>query len=179
MSEEPNSQTDIWVMDTSSILYIKHRIQVPKRKTHLGYLEDLVNKGHVVSPPKVLSELTNIERPDIFTAWAKLVKQKAARFGHCQHKMQEAMKEKAVSRCIEHLETSGKLDPADPWVIATALHLRDSEGYGVTVVTDERENYKNARSSLNIAAGAMGFPAINYETLLSRFDYWNDADQLP
>lgn len=164
----------LWVMDTSSILFIKHRIQPHHRGAHLGQLTQLVDDGLVVCPPKVASELVKVKRPDQFTAWAKSVKGKACRYGGCAEKMQEAMAERAVAQCIEHLETNGDTDPADPWVIAHALHLRDDLGIGVTVVTDERAKYKKARSSLNIAAGAFQFPAINYETMVARLAAWDD-----
>ena len=177
MSED-NSQSPIWVVDTSSILGIKDTILKAKRKAHLGYLTELIESDLVVLHPKVVAELVNIPNPDMYSAWAGKVKTKACRFGTCTEYMQQAMAEKAVSMCIDHLAVIGKMDPADPWVIATALRLRDDLGYPVTVVTDERQNYKKARSSLNIGAGAMGFPAINYETLMRRHSFWDDADLL-
>lgn len=169
----------IWVMDTSSILSIKHRIQPKYRPDHLTQLTKFINSDLVVCPPQVVKELTEVKKPDQYSAWAKNVKQKACRFGGCQHMMLTAMAERAVAQCIEHLESNGSNDPADPWVIAHALHLRDEKGLDVTVVTDERAKYKKARASLNIAAGALNFPAINYETMVAKLGTWDDAHLLP
>ena len=166
--------TRVWVVDTSSLLFIKRYL---KRESHRKYLNYLMTQSEwLYCPPQVIQELLAVGNEDVFTEWAKKNKATLARLGPCADKMREAMANKAVASCIDHRRKHNDRDPADPWVIATALKLRD-QGYWVTVVTNERDRYRGARASLNVAAGSMGFPAINMESLLrDTFRWWNESD---
>jgi hypothetical protein len=166
----------VWVVDTSSLKFIKRYVNGAAHAKYVNHLSAVIEQDLLYCPPHVIDELLAFKGEDVLTAWAKENRKKAARMGKCAEKMPEAMSNKAVANCIDHRSSKNDFDPADPWIIATALTLRSS-GKFVTVVTDERERYKGARASPNIAAGSMGFPAINMESYLrDHLAVWNDSD---
>ena len=113
------------MIDTSSIKFIKRYLLSASHKKYLGHISDRIGSDEVACPPHVISELKRFPTNDILKDWAREQGGKASRYGKCQEQMPFAMSNQAVARCIDHRVTSGDIDPADPWVIATALYLRD------------------------------------------------------
>ena len=171
----------IWVIDTSAILDIRRNI-LPAVNLQRVYrdLGSWVHRGALTYPPQVLGELqrgadaiakkrTGGDPPLI---WAKENETTACRFGLCLQGARLVLKR--VPNLIDPEKVSiGGVDDADPYVIATAVAIRE-EGHVVTIVTEDFITTPQ-KTALADAAGLFLVPTVRARTFLRDEEIWPGA----
>ena len=61
--------SSVWVVDTSSLLSIKHYLKHESHQKYLGYLTE--QSECLYCPPQVIKELLRGKDEDVFAQWAK------------------------------------------------------------------------------------------------------------
>ena len=169
----------MFVIDTCSLTAIKKTINPSKRKFVFDELEKLCIDGRLCYPPAVLDELSRgitDGRSDLPHKWAKDMKKTGCRFGSFEAELDEVMNDPVASLTSDPNQANESED-ADPFVLATALHLKRL-GHSPTVVTQE-SNKKIPLVALNTASGALEIPAINLYAFLVKLGIWSDDMKIP
>ena len=147
----------VWVVDTSSIIWIKSSIPRPQRAHVFQALTELVASGRLVFPSQVLKELkrdSGALPPDAACQWASSVEGTACVDGALDDvKAILAL----VPDILDPRKDSG-VDEADPYVIAVAMRLR-TDGRDARVVVQETKDTPT-KLSLNTACGMLGIPSV-------------------
>lgn len=154
---------DVWVIDTSSILEVRRRIEVAKQPDVYRKLGEFVERDRLYFPRAVLEELerqtANIAksgRRDLPYEWAKQHAEVATRHGTDHVALRHVL---AVDGVADLLDPDKKgVEVADPYVLALAHHL-NAHGRFARVITEDR---KNAGDKLSLAAacGLVGIPVV-------------------
>ena len=63
--------SSVWVVDTSSLLSIKHYLKHESHQKYLGYLTE--QSECLYCPPQVIKELLRGKDEDVFAQWAKKI----------------------------------------------------------------------------------------------------------
>jgi hypothetical protein len=166
----------IFVVDTSSLIWVKERIAVAHRAYVFSELSIQCDNDLLVFPPEVFKELENGTKNgkvDLPFMWAKTNKKNGTRFGRCYGHLETVMAHPIACKTPDPNQTAGP-DDADPHVLATALHVRDALGVPATVVTNEA-NKKPPQIPLHVAAGALQLPTLNMHALLIHCGVWDDT----
>jgi hypothetical protein len=168
----------IWVIDTSAILDIRRNIvSAVNLQRVYRELDSWVHRGALTYPPQVLGELQRgadtivKKRPggDPPLTWAKKNETTACRFGPCLEGARLVLNR--VSNLIDPDKVSiGGVDDADPYVIATAVTIRD-EGHVVTIVTEDFITTPH-KTALADAAGLFLVPTVRARTFLRDEEIW-------
>lgn len=165
---------EIYVIDTSSVINVKELIEPNSRNLVLKELSKQCQQETLVYPPEVLKELRSgvkHGKSDPPFTWAKENETVGCRFGSCHAELKIVMNHPVAKLTPDPDQTDGDED-ADPFVLATALHL-DSIGLKPLIVTQESKKTP-PQVPLNIAAGALGLPSIHLYALLLRIGIWTD-----
>jgi len=167
MVDSSGNQSEIWVIDTSSIIEIKQVAPKPDWKAIFQDLTKLVTQDALVYPKQVVDELKagkltrGYDRP---YEWAKSNAQHAARHGPLFDELRAIMNHQTASRVVDPNKAFG-VDEADPYVLALALHLK-KDGHSVTVVTEESRSTPQ-KLSISQACGALRLYAMKVEVFLT------------
>ncbi len=178
MSDPPPELPDrVYVIDTSSIIWIREYVPNASRRDVLSELSQRVDEGVLVFPPHVVKELgkgANKKKgqEDALYRWAKANRAEATRFGECLGVIGTVMAQ--VGAVVDHEKDSPE-DDADPYVLATALHV-DGGGGDSTVVTEDRKDMPS-KLSIVTAAGILHLPALPMRAYLRTQGIW-DSGQL-
>ena len=147
-----------WVIDTCSIIQVR-RTPTSQRQKIFQEMARLVTEGRLAYPPQVVAELersAEAKTPDRQFAWAKQNASTAHSNGSCSlDDVKEVLAE--VPRVLDPDKDAGR-DEADPYVLATAMKLRNEET-DARVVTEERRD-TDKKMSVNTAAGILGLPSV-------------------
>jgi|SRR6266850_4920852 len=165
-------RSEIYVIDTSSILQVRRTVP----KTHLAEvlerLDALVEVGAVVYPTEVVKELERFSNPDPTTPdrpleWVQKNEAKATRFGHQFETLKEILKHSQVRRVVD--PDKAGVEEADPYVLALAVHLKAT--YDVTVLNEERKD-KPHKISIATACGLLKLLSLPMEPFLADRGIW-------
>lgn len=165
MPAEPAQE--LFVLDTSSITWIRRSVPVPERKSLLAELEALAVSGLLIFPKEVADEIKSFhDKNDQLTAWIRRCEDRATRFGLDVECLQEVMQ--GPARAV--LDTEKTRDDADPYVLALALS-RAQAGSSVTVLTEERRDTPD-KISMTTACGLLGLVDLRMEPFLRHQGLW-------
>lgn len=146
----------ISVIDSCSLMDIKSKIPIDKRRPLFQALTIMVTEGRLVMPPQVVDEMRRGADPrntDDALDWVLAVEAQAAI--ECDiEQVQLVMAQ--VGDVVDH-DKDALPDEADPYVLALALSMR-ARGNTVRVVTEDRRD--RAKLSLTTAAGVLGITAV-------------------
>lgn len=131
----------IWVLDTCALSEPRRIERISKKKEGAVFdgLTALVTSDVVVFPRQVVDELSERGYDDEHFRpyhWADEHKKHACRFGHLFEEQAEVLAHNQIRRICDWEQSKGT-DPADPHILALAMHLRKS-GQEVTVVSEDR-----------------------------------------
>lgn len=166
MAETPGDDSEIWVIDTSSVIEIKHVAPKSDWKTIFQDLTAMVTAGSLVYPKQVIDELKagsltrGYDRP---YEWAKKNAKHATRHGNLFTELSEVMCHPTASRVVDPNKAFG-VEEADPYVLALAVHLKNN-GNSVTVITEESRSTPQ-KLALPQACGALRLYTMNVEVFL-------------
>jgi hypothetical protein len=146
---EGAGRTEIWIIDTCSILEIRRpeRLKIPKTKQAQVYarLDEFVETGALVYPREVLKELerqtTKIARAgesDLPYEFVKRNAEKATMHGADYDALCHVLAIPGVEKLLDPDKPG--VEPADPYVLALAHHL-NVQGCFARVITEDRRNY--------------------------------------
>jgi hypothetical protein len=148
----------VWVVETSSIIWIKSSIPRGARAGVFEALTRLASAGRLVFPNQVLKELqrdTGNLPPDAACQWAVSVEPMACANELSLDDVKAVLVEAAD--ILDQKKDSG-VDEADPYVLALARKLRN-DGHDARVVVQEVRDTPT-KLSLNTACGMLGIPSV-------------------
>lgn len=163
----------ILIIDSSSVIQIKQDIKGSDNQDHvLSIFTKWCMEDRLVFPNEIFTELNQYKDHDRVKIWSATVKTKACRFGHCHEELLEVMSNPIAKQTVDPDQSFGK-DEADPHILATALKVSSELDQFPVVVTEESRK-KIPFVSLNVAANALGFTALNLYALLLITNVWKD-----
>lgn len=115
------STPDVWVLDTSGLIQIKHLVGASEQWALFRKLEQIVERGELSFPVHVQREVRQERHHDTPETWAlgmsrKLQYRRDPDIGRITHVMRVAG---------EVVDANSEGDPADPYVLAHAAGLCD------------------------------------------------------
>lgn len=170
MGEEQATPSEVWVIDTCSVIHVRRIVQTGRQPAVYNKLTEMVEAGSLVFPTQVFDELhrnAGSGKEDRPFDWAKRNKAQACTHGTDYQKAALVLSE--VPEVLDPDKPSGQ-DEADPYVLALALQLQE-DGMDVTVITEER-NDKPKKLSLNTACGLLKIPCVPIAPFLGRRGIW-------
>ena len=122
----------VWIIDSSALIKAKSIISIHKQWKAFKHLEQMVIEGQIALPRQVITEVSEITRPDLPGAWATGVRgllqhTMDADYEHLAHVMKLAGKVVDVKKTRED---------ADPWVLALARQLQETCSVVCVVTVD-------------------------------------------
>jgi Domain of unknown function (DUF4411) len=161
-----DTETELWVIDTSSIIQIKQVVPRTDWKTVFGDLSNMVSTGSLVFPKQVVGELANYkvsrgyDRP---YDWAKKNEQRATRHGELFAELTDVMSHPIAKRVCDVSKAMGP-EEADPYVLALAMHLK-KDGQTVTVLAEESKSTPH-KLAIGQACGALRLYSMKIDVFL-------------
>lgn len=164
---------EIWVVDTSSIIEVRRKVQHSRQRFVFDALTDLVNKEVLVYPKKVVEELAQIcipnsENVDLPLEWAKQNQAKATRFPLDYMVLKEILAHPQVQRVLDPDKVG--VEEADPYVLTLALQL-SREGFDVRVLVEETRDRPD-KLSMNTACGHLRLISLKMSGFLEEKGIW-------
>jgi hypothetical protein len=161
------TQKDISVIDTSSILQISRSIEETVQHRIYNDLTKLVEGNSLVFPPEVYDELERYSHTtnylsDLPFQWAKKNKSIATRFGHNYEELKEILGHPQIHNILDS-EKIG-VEEADPHILSLALCIIQM-GHQPTVITEERKDRPN-KLSLYTACALLKISCLRIEQFL-------------
>lgn len=170
MGEEQATPSEVWVIDTSSVIEVRQKVLRGRQPFVYKKLTEMVDSDTLVFPVQVLQELErnagNKRKEDLPLSWARRNKAR----GCCDPDyalVVEVLSE--VGQVLDPQKPSGQ-DEADPYVLALALAAHRL-GHRPTVITEER-NDKPEKMSMSTACGFLHLPCVPIMPLLERRGIW-------
>ena len=147
----------IWVIDSSELIDLKKSVGVEDQWDTGRRLLDLVKKGRIVFPRQVRDEVAYSKHPDLPGAWvAKAWKIMPKKPSGDSNNLRTVL---GVEPNWESALALGEKDLADPYVVETALTLRQQENTTEpTVVTKD--------SDIADVCNSLGIPRVSLNTFL-------------
>lgn len=182
MPSKGAERTEIWVIDTCSILEIRRpeRLKIPKAKQAQVYarLDEFVETGALVYPKEVRDELerqtAKIARAgenDLPYEFVKRNAEKATRHGTDYAALRHILAIAGVEKLLDPDKPG--VEPADPYVLALAYHINVQGGFA-RVITEDRRNYPD-KLALASACGLAGVPVVPIAAFLLNRGIWPPA----
>jgi hypothetical protein len=161
------TQKDISVIDTSSILQITRSFEETVQHRMYNGLTKLVEGNSLVFPPEVYDELERYSHTtnylsDLPFQWAKKNKSIATRFGHNYEELKEVLGHPQIHNILDS-EKIG-VEEADSHVLSLALFLK-KKGDQVSVITEENRDRPN-KLSLKTACALLKISCVPMEPFL-------------
>ncbi|MDN5803024.1 MAG: DUF4411 family protein [Microlunatus sp.] len=151
---------EVRVIDTGALIELKKLLPVGDQWPLLVRMTVLVEKGHLAFPRQVTSEVKHVRWPDAPGAWA------AGNKGWCVHSQprDEYVAEALGAAQLTDPNAESDIEPADPYVVAMALQIRDNNpGCQVYVVTTDRVDRMPAKESVVTACDRLVVPCSTPE----------------
>ena len=155
----PHTPSEIWVIDTSSLIQIKEAGTNKHLPRILRELTKMVNAGTLVFPAEVHKELKYFHRedvPDAIFDWTDSNRTQATRFGIDYDAMARVLAK--ATKVLDANKTSGP-EEADSYVLTLGLQLKEA-GAEVTIITQESRD-KPFKLSMSSASGLLKIYAVS------------------
>ena len=154
---------DVWIIDTSSLLFIRETFGKPREPKLLAALTEIAVAGSLIFPPEVLGELERGagSQPDPPLRWAR------SNRAHAEKRAGLETVKAVLKEVPDILDPDIPYEQADPYVIALALDQQGLGLYQVAVVTDDRRD-KPTKLSLATAAGILRLPTVPLHAFVRR-----------
>ncbi len=167
------ANTNLWVIDTSSIIAVREFVPRTHQKVAYDGLTDLVTKGALTYPKQVIDELSrasnpNPSGPDMPLEWAKKNQAQATRYGTRFDLLRQILDHSQVKNVVDY-EKIG-VEDADPYVLELAVHLKEQGD--VTVLTEDRRDRPD-KLSMNTACGLLKLLCLPMELFLAQQGIWS------
>ncbi len=170
------ARSEIWVIDTSSILELRRKAPASKQGQIYARLGEMVEADILVYPKEVLDELerrtaeiAGTGRRDLPYEWAKKHEKQATRHGTDYAALRYVLSVEGVAQLLD-ADNPG-VEEADPYVLALAHHLNANDQFS-RVVTEDRRNAPD-KIALASACGIVGVPVVPMRPFLLNRGIWN------
>lgn len=152
---------DVWVVDTSALLQVRLAHDPADQIAIFKGLHDMAVDGRLAVTRRVLNEC-NGQYFDLPTGWASVVKQRA------RHPLDPGDEhvQTVMAAAPNVIEADNDRDPADPYVLAQALQLREDESE-VCVVTQDFVDRLPKKISMATAADRLDLAWRQLQPFLS------------
>ena len=148
MVDEP-----IYVLDASAIIAIKQVVRAKEQWGFAKHLEDLVESGRITFPQQVAREVGGQQHIDLPEAWTLGVEPDIV----APRRPDPQYVEEVMTVAPDVIEATAENDPADPYVLALALHLwRDNQAEECIVVTEDKVDRPPLKISIRTACRRLG-----------------------
>lgn len=146
----------VWVIDTSSIIDLRHLPGKTNRSRNAVFdaLTEFVEQGRLFYPPQVLAEVLRFGA-SVAQKWAKDNEEKATRYKPVYADIKPIL---ARVRNLVDYAKPNPTDQGDPYVIVVAQKL-EANGHQPTIITEDRKKQQK-KTPLSSAAGVFGFPSV-------------------
>lgn len=131
-TKPPLDDTNIWIVDASSLIEIKKNFELTTQQEAFKLLEDMVFKGQIAIPNQVIKEICQYKTPDTVSHWVQKIKPKLKYSSKVEPKFVKMIQEEYTN----FSDPDKEIDDADPYVVALACQLRD-QGKIPCVVTED------------------------------------------
>lgn len=153
--------TLIIVLDTSTIIRIKHRLRPGEQWHVLQYLDELVAEGWVTFPKQVAKELEDAEHPDAPGVWCV-----AARANRRYREPSDDTMAEVLGQYPGLLDPNAERNYADPYVVVLAYELRERHPAREIMVATEDVKDRPPLMSLGTACDRLGLRRLSFMGLL-------------
>lgn len=153
--------TRIIVLDTNTVIRIKHRLRPAEQWPFLQYLDDLVAEGWVTFPRQVAKELEDADHPDAPGAWCV-----AARVYRCYREPSDESMAEVLGQQPGLLDPNAERNYADPYVVALAYELREVYPERDVLVATEDVKDRPPLVSPGTACDRLGLARLDFMGLL-------------
>ena len=165
--------SEIWVVDTSSILEVRRRIPGPSLRGVYSKLTNLVENDQLVFPIQVFRELeyyykNSPQGSDLPYEWAMTNKKRATRYKTDYQILRNILQHPQVGNVVDHNKVGGA-EEADPYVLSLAFQLKDE--YEVTVLAEEIRD-RSDKISINTACGLLRLVPLRMGAFLNQRGIW-------
>jgi hypothetical protein len=167
------NKDDIWVIDTSSLIEIKHVVPRNVMKPVLNKMTELVSASRLHYPKEVIQELSeykNKHKPDAPYEWAKNNEPVAATHDHLFADVSTLLRSKPSLATVLDSSKAGGAEEADLYVLALAVRLK-APSKNVLVITEESRQRPD-RMPLSVACGVMRIYHYNIKAFLEDTEIW-------
>ena len=140
------------MIDTGALIALKRLLPVGDQWPLLTRMSMLVEEGHLAFPRQVANEVKHVQWPDAPGAWA------AGNKGWGVHPQprDEYLAEALGAAQLTDPNAEPDIEPADPYIVAMALQIRDSNpGCAVYVVTTDRIDRMPPKESILTACNRL------------------------
>lgn len=151
----------VFVLDSSLIIQLKREIKADRQWELAKHMEELVVAGRITFPPQVLREIRGQQHTDIPEAWALAVSSKIATPSSPGWDHVEAV----MAVADDLIEADAEGDPADPYVVALALELRE-EGFDAIVATADIVDRPPLKISMGTACDRLALAWMDLDEFL-------------
>lgn len=146
----------IYCFDTSSFINPWSKsYPIANFPTFWGKLDDMINAGDLIAPMEVFIEIEKQE--DELYKWVKARKKL---FKEIDNNVEDAMRDRVLSKFPNMINPQNTRESADPWVIAQAIVD------GATVVSEEERSKKNKPKIPDVCKG-LNVPRIRMIDLIT------------
>ena len=152
---------EVWVIDSSAVIDAKNILRADSQWDVFRLLEELVEQGILYFPKQVTAELRGKRHTDTPEAWALSVSTKVLKV---YDPGLEFVKQ-VMDAAADVVESEAEGDPADPYVLAQALALRDG-GERPCVVTEDRVDRMPLKISMVTACGRLNLDSMGLRDFL-------------
>ena len=165
--------TEIWILDTSAIIQIKHIVRASEQWAVFEKLKLLVIEGTVSFPKLVTRELKNSRHHDTPEVWGLEVSRLLVfKAGPTDEMMRHVMAEAG-----EVIGDDREEETADPYVLAHALELKEA-GHEVIVVTEDRVDRLPLKLSMVTACERLNLGSSDIVAFLQAVGILDDRERV-
>jgi rRNA maturation endonuclease Nob1 len=146
----------VWIVDSSALIELKDSLPAREQWAFFKCLETLVEAGKIRFPIQVVRELSRYARTDVAGGWAVGVEAKL----HPPREPTFEAVEAVMTAAPKLVEDDAEDDPADPYVVALALELRNG-GSDAVVVTDDVRDRLPLKEAMKSACARLKIPVLS------------------
>jgi hypothetical protein len=167
--------SEVWVIDTSSIIEIRRRLNLTKAQQEkiFSFLTKMVQDETLFFPKMVNKELgrgIDVNEPDIDLghSWAEQNQKQATKYNPEYAEVQKVLSShNQLYRMIDVTRPYGsdEVEDADPYVLTMAVKLRDEQNKKSKILTNDTKN-KPKKISLTAAAACVDIICLPVEIFL-------------
>lgn len=161
----------IHVLDTSSVIEIKTKVQLADQWGLFKHLERLFLEGSVTFPIEVEAEMRAVDHPDAPGVWVCGVARQYRNRRAAEP--QEEFIDRVMEVAPDVIDPNKRRRDGDPYVLAQAIEIRAGK-LDVAVVTEDRVD-RTDHCAMTTACARLSLPEMNLEDFLEGLS-WSPGD---